>query len=163
MYSQGPRAVFPQIKYKIELARDESVGATDESNEGIGANLCMLNLMRRPTPPPLMQHHFIALMQHHFIQGSLEFKLPTRRKAEMGRVCQRRREEKKKETNLPNAFPYTFLQHTETTRHNNNQNKHNAPQYMSQWLSLFRSGYMAPLQGSAPCSQETNVSHPDPE
>ena len=51
MYSQGPRAVFPQIKYKIELARDESVGATDESNEGIGANLCMLNLMRRPTPP----------------------------------------------------------------------------------------------------------------
>jgi hypothetical protein len=29
-----------------------------------------------------------------------------------------RREEKKKETNLPSAFPYSFLQHTETTHTN---------------------------------------------
>ena len=58
---------------------------------------------------------------------------------------EKRREEKKKETNLPNAFPYSFLQHTETT-HTNKQNKHNAPQYMSQWVFLLRSGFMAPLQ-----------------
>ena len=44
---------------------------------------------------------------------------------------EKRREEKKKETNLPNAFPYSFLQHRETT-HTNKQNKYNAPQYMSQ-------------------------------
>ena len=78
----------------------------------------------------------------------------------MGRAREeKRREEKKKETNLPNAFPYTFLQHTETTHKHPKQTQ--CPQYMSQWLSLFRSGYMAPLQGSAPCSQETNVSHPN--
>ena len=79
-------------------------------------------------------------MQHYFTEGNLELKLPTtwtdekqrwEGRREKKRREEKRREEKKKETNLPNAFPYSFLQHRETT-HTNKQNKYNAPQYMSQ-------------------------------